>query len=125
MADEITRYDGKVKTLLLARELKSKLKWDPKHVKVTSKNIILDGKKETFQVYSKAIKCDWDITISLSSIKNVFYQSFKAEGAMNYDKDAVGVEAVIDGALINYAILVDKPEPLFQVIQDSRPTVKE
>ena len=92
-------------------------------MKVTSKNIILDGKKETFVRHTKQIKCNWDITIPLSSIKNVFYQSFKAEGAMNYDKDAVGVEAVIDGALMNYAILVDKPEPLFQAIQDARPVV--
>ena len=129
MAQAVTRYETKVKTFLLSRDFNTISKKKPNHVKVTSSNIVIDGKEEPYLPTNERvvkincptkIDCNWDLTIPLNSIRDVFYQAFKAEGVRNHHKMAVGVEAEIDGAVINYAILTDHPDELFRAIQDSK-----
>ena len=124
MAEEITRYEGKVEKFILTKDLLSITKNKPKCVIVTSTNIVVSGKKEPFRPIKPIgihndwqIDTDWDLTIPLHSIRDVFYQSFKAEGVMNHHNEAVGIEATIDGALMNYAIFDKKHDQLFKVIQ--------
>ena len=128
MAQEITRYETKVKTFLLSREFHTIAKQKPRHIKVTSTSIVIDGKNEPYyptkdrRVQCAAlIDCHWNLTIPLDSIRDVFYQKFKAEGVMNNHRMAVGVEAIVDGALTNYAIFTDHTDDLFKIIQDSKP----
>ena len=138
MAQDITQFEAKVDKFLLSREFQTICKNDPKHVRVTSTHIEIDGmnepfgpkndgpKNESFGPHRRStppkwrINVTWDLTIPLANIRDVFYSSFKAEGAMNYHKDAVGVEAFIDGSVINYAIFTKHPAHLFKVIQDAR-----
>ena len=120
MAEEISKYEGKVEQFVIVKALKTKIKKKPKLIKVTSESIFVDGEKEYLFGWM-----DWTLQIPLASVKNVFYQSFKAEGVLNHHKDAVGVEAKVDGSLMNYAIFTKHPDALFRVIEDSRPAAKK
>ena len=132
MAEEITKYDGKVERFMIIKALTTSFKYKPKHVKVTSESIFVDGKDELYHGPNRGLTgnidsfvCDWTLQIPLAKVKNVFYQSFKAEGVLNHHKDAVGVEAKVDGSLMNYAIFTKHPDALFRVIEDSRPAAKK
>ena len=57
----------------------------------------------------------------MGNIVNIHYESFKAEGAMHYHVEAVGIDAKVDDLMMSYAIFTDNPYDLFQIIQSSRP----
>ena len=127
MVEGITRYEGKVEKLIIAKGLHSISKNRPNCVKVSSTNIVVSGKNKPLRPIQPGgihndwnSETDWDLTIPLPCVRNVFFQSYKAEGVMNYHKEVIGVEATIDGSLMNYAIFDRNPDELFKVIQESR-----
>ena len=130
MAEELIKYEDKVKRLLITNQQSSKtiFKVGPRTVKVTSSSIVINGKGVIQmdgipKLYDSgsAINSTWDITIPIDSIVNMYHESFKAECAMHYHKKAVGIDAKIDEVLMSYAIFTHKPLDLFQIIQNSRP----
>ena len=127
MAEELIKYEDKVKKLLITNQHSSSFKLGPKTIKVTSSSIVIDGAGviQTVGVmnnsnYSEHIQSTWNITISLASIVNIYQESFKAEWAMHYHKNAVGIDAKIDDMLMSYAIFTHHPHDLFQIIQSLR-----
>ena len=125
MAQEIIKYEAKVKKLLYTWQYSSNFKMGPKKVKVTSTSIVISGDGYVHNKspghYNESVQCPWDLTIPIDCIVNIHHESFKAEGAMHYHKDAVGIDVKIDDSIMNYAIFTNHAKDLFQVIQNSRP----
>ena len=121
MCDETIKYRDNVDKLFIAKDIDVRLKSTTKNVEITTKNIIVHGKKGFDSQRVVSVECDWQLRIPLANIRNVFVQSFKAEGLMHFHKDAVGVEAKVDGVLMNYAIFTKHPEDLSRAIEDSIP----
>ena len=128
MAEEIVKYEDKVKKLLFTWQYFSNFKLGPKKVKVTSSSVVISGEgmiqtKGTYKgpKYHEDTESRWDVTIPMSSIVNVYHESYKAEGAMHYDKETVGIDAKVDDSIMSYAIFTKNAQALFQVIQSSRP----
>ena len=113
-------YKGKFYGLVIAKDIDVKLKHKTKHVEVTNTKISIIGKREGLTTTRTRLSCDWKITIPLVDIKNLHSQSFKAQGLMNFHKDVVGVEAMIDGVLMNYAIFSKDSDGLFKAIAYAR-----
>ena len=126
MSDETIKYTDKytdkVEKLYITKDIDVRKKTTTKNVEVTSENLVVNGKKghEPGQ-YVISPWSNWQLKIPLASIKNVFLHSFKAEGLMYFDKEAVGVEATVDGVLMNYAIFTKHPDDLCKAIEDSIP----
>ena len=126
MAEEIIKYENKVKRLLIGWQYSSHFKIGPKKVKVTTSSIVITGKGivgtsgQVGATFPEKVEMAWDVTIPFDSIVNIHLESFKAEGAMHYHRDAVGIEARLDGVLLSYAIFTSHPHDLFQIIQSSK-----
>ena len=128
MTEEIIVYEGKVEKFILSKEFQRVIaKEEPKIIKVSSANIVIEGKREPYWPTNCQgrrahwyVQSDWDLTIPLANVRDVFFQSFKAEGVMNYHKEAVGLEAYIDGTILHYAIFTKNPDDLFKTIHDSK-----
>jgi len=131
MAGEIVKYEAKVKKLLYTCQYSntSSFKIRPKKIKVTSSSIVINGEGmidnkgaiSTNKNMYESVVSTWDVTIPMADIVNMHNESFKAEGAMHYHKDAVGIDAKIDGLIMSYAIFTDHAHDLFKIIQSSRP----
>ena len=121
MGEEIIKYKDKVEKLFIAKDIDVRLKSTTKEVEITTKHIVVNGKKGFDSQRVVSVECDWQLRIPLACIQNIFLQSFKAEGLMQFHKDAVGLEAMMDGVLMNYAIFTKHPDDLCKAIEDSIP----
>ena len=127
MAGEIIKYEDFVKKLLYTWQYFSNFKLGPKKVKVTSSSIVISGdgivhnKSQGNHHWHESVQSTWDVKIPIDCIVNIHHESFKAEGAMHYHKDAVGIDVKIDDSIMNYAIFTNNAKDLFQVIHNSRP----
>ena len=121
MGEEIIKYKDKVEKLFIAKDIDVRLKSTTKEVEITTKHIVVNGKKGFDSQRVVSVECDWQLRIPLGCIQNIFLQSFKAEGLMQFHKDAVGLEAMMDGVLMNYAIFTKHPDDLCKAIEDSIP----
>ena len=122
MADETLKYKDQVSNLLIAKEIDFKVKPMAKSIQITTKNIVINGKEgrdpSNIVKPNFPIDCDWQLTVPLGSITSIYLYSFKAESLMHFHKDAVGIEAKIDGVVMNYAIFTKHPEDLSKMIED-------
>ena len=96
----------------------SMLKTRTREVRITRSEVAVDGCGFVNKpVGNIQIASEWRLTIPITSVTNMQYQSFKADGCTHFHKKAIGISTSVNGVEWNYGILTKDSEALFKAIE--------